>query len=262
MNYKILGNSPQTLVILSGSGVPFPTLEYEILANLLSKTNTVIILEKFGYGFGGVTNSGRDVDTIINEYRAVMSKLNQNKPIILIAHSMGFIEALRWATLYPTEVSAIVGLDPATPEVYEHFNLNEAINGLKTLLENTEVQKLYIEATLQSLPGTLNLDDYKKTLTANLQSKLWLAEALQLRQNIALVKASPYPQIPTLFFISNGGGTGLSTEVWQKGLTAYLQNINPSDYILLDFAHNELYKLAADEINNKINSFNTRKNIL
>ena len=53
----------------------------------------------------------------------MLSALKVPTPVVLCAHSMGFLEALRWAQKYPEEVAALVGLDPATPEVYQTFDL-------------------------------------------------------------------------------------------------------------------------------------------
>ena len=48
-----------TLVLLSGSGVPFPSLEYKTLAKALAKTYQVIGIEKLGYGRSDLTENNR-----------------------------------------------------------------------------------------------------------------------------------------------------------------------------------------------------------
>jgi hypothetical protein len=40
---------------------------------------------------------------------------------------MSGLEALYWAQKFPDEIKAIIGIDMATPEVYEHLKVNSAI---------------------------------------------------------------------------------------------------------------------------------------
>ena len=111
------GYGPTPLVLLSGFSTLFPGLEYGALGTELAKKFPVLIPSKFGYGYSDLTDAPRDADAIVEEYRAVLSALKVPTPVVLCAHSMGFLEALRWAQKYPEEVAALVGLDPATPEV-------------------------------------------------------------------------------------------------------------------------------------------------
>ena len=108
------GYGPTPLVLLSGFSTLFPGLEYGALGTELAKKFPVLIPSKFGYGYSDLTDAPRDVDAIVEEYRAVLSALKVPTPVVLCAHSMGFLEALRWAQKYPEEVAALVGLDPAT----------------------------------------------------------------------------------------------------------------------------------------------------
>ena len=110
-------------MILSGSNILFPGLEYAPLADALREWYSVLIPSKFGYGFSDLTEAPRDVDTVVEEYRRVLAALKHPFPVVLAAHSMGFLEALHWASKYPEEISALVGLDPATPDAYQNMDL-------------------------------------------------------------------------------------------------------------------------------------------
>ncbi len=46
-------------------------------------------------------------------------------------------EAIRWAQLYPNEVSAIIGLDMVTPQSYARLPLNVPVIRLGAILVNT-----------------------------------------------------------------------------------------------------------------------------
>lgn len=67
----------------------------------------------------------REIDTIIDEYRYVIKELNIDPPIVLIAHSMGFLEAIRWSQRFLHEIAGIIGLDAATPNSYLDFNVEK-----------------------------------------------------------------------------------------------------------------------------------------
>lgn len=90
-----VGSGPVTLVILSGSNILFPGLEYAPLADALREWYSVLIPSKFGYGFSDLTEAPRDVDTVVEEYPAgYWPALKHPFPVVLAAHSMGFLEAL------------------------------------------------------------------------------------------------------------------------------------------------------------------------
>ena len=127
------GSGPVTLVILSGSNILFPGLEYAPLADALREWYSVLIPSKFGYGFSDLTEAPRDVDTVVEEYRRVLAALKHPFPVVLAAHSMGFLEALHWASKYPEEISALVGLDPATPDAYQNMDLASVLHHLEHL---------------------------------------------------------------------------------------------------------------------------------
>src|SRR5699024_1310562 len=80
------------------------------------------VIEKAGYGYSEVTDTSRDIDTMLSETREALKQAGISDPYILFPHSMSGIEALYWAEKYPDEVKAIVGSDMATPEAYEQLN--------------------------------------------------------------------------------------------------------------------------------------------
>jgi hypothetical protein len=43
-----------------------------------------------------------------------------------------------------------------------------------------------------------------------------IAEIESAKSNAQKVRALPPPQVPTLFFTSNGNGTGIKTKEWRK----------------------------------------------
>lgn len=247
------GQGSNTLVLLSASGVPFPSLEYKTLAKSLAKTYQVIGIEKLGYGRSDLAENNRDINTVVHEYRSVLQKLGINSPVILVAHSMGFLEALRWGQQYPFEIAGILGIDPATPDCYREFNVEEATKKLKELSADASCRKAAASALVEQLIKEQYIsDNEKKEIGAlafrNLANPNWISEAENLRNAIGLIEQDhPYLQIPMLFFISNGEGTTLKKENWIKYSLQYLDKIRVSQYELFDFPHN-LYQFVYQEI--------------
>ena len=262
MNTYISGEGESCIVFLSGSGVSFPILEYSDFVNGLAKSNKVVMIEKFGYGLSDITDENRDVDAVIEEYRAVIKQMDIHMPVSLIAHSMGFIEALRWAQLYPSEISTLIGLDPASPEHYKSFNIEQALDGIVYMSTNDEMRAGFIESILGRLQdkhkcSEAELKRYREILEKTVANKVWISEAENLRANINLVEENGLVERPTLFFISNGEGTSLPTEIWRNHALDYLEKIEIKDYKLLDCSHT-FDGADIDEIIDVINKFLTQ----
>lgn len=118
------GSGEQTIVFMSGSGTCSPILDFKSLYSLLSDKYRIVVVEKFGYGFSDITDTSRDIDTMLENTRTALSEAGISRPYVLCPHSMSGIEALYLGQKYPSEVSAIVGLDMSVPEAYENMQIN------------------------------------------------------------------------------------------------------------------------------------------
>jgi pimeloyl-ACP methyl ester carboxylesterase len=83
------GGSGPTMVLLSGYGTPAPAVDFAPLIRELDDFD-VIVIEGFGYGYSDLDVPERSV----------------------VGHSAGGLYARYYATTYPGEVSAIIGIDP------------------------------------------------------------------------------------------------------------------------------------------------------
>ena len=229
------GSGPVTLLILSGSNILFPSLEYASLANALSPWYSVLIPSKFGYGHSDLTEAPRDVDTVVEEYRRALAACGRPVPVVLAAHSMGFLEALHWASKYPEEVSALVGLDPAVPEVYQHMDLDAILGRL----------------------DALNRSNWKRALLFRLLTPALLGRcpAMDLHRSVRQVEQEGPPlSHPTLFLLSNGKGTPLAGDVWRACGQHYLSALPVSSLRTFDLPH-DLYRCRPRELADTIHRF-------
>ena len=252
------GVGPVTLLILSGSNILFPGLEYAPLADALSPWYSVLIPSKFGYGHSGLTDAPRDVDTVVEEYRGVLAALERPLPVVLAAHSMGFLEALHWARKYPEEVSALVGLDPAVPQVYQHMELDAVHRRLEDLHRSSWKHRLLFRLTSRALLKRFPASERRELAPAarrNFVSVVWVNEARDLPRSIRQVQQEgPPASVPALFLVSNGKGTPLPQEEWRMCARTYLSAFSVSSLHLLDLPH-DLYRCRPQELADTIHRF-------
>ncbi|MFJ6209172.1 alpha/beta fold hydrolase [Lysinibacillus sp. NPDC092081] len=88
MHVYIEGNGKETLVFMSGGGTSSPVLDFKSLYSLLSDKYKIVVVEKAGYGFSDITDSDRDINTILQETRDSLLKSGVEGPYILFPHSM------------------------------------------------------------------------------------------------------------------------------------------------------------------------------
>ena len=257
MHACLLGSGDITIVLLSGSCVPLPQLEYRPLIKALAKDQFVVLLEKFGYGGSDSTPQPRDLQHVVAEYREALAALDVPLPVVLAAHSMGFLEALYWTQHYPGEVSALVGIDPATPDSYRDFDTEKAAKQITSLSQKPLLRKIAADRYCRQLfrqleiPPERRSDLHAKALR-NFAGPVWAAESEALADNLTAIAAAPLPRsIPTLFFLSNGKGTSMSSALWRQHGLDFLGNMVYGEYILLDLPHN-LHQAAPDLIAKKI----------
>lgn len=249
------GKGKETLVFMSGGGTSAPVLDFKSLYSLLSDKYTIVVIEKAGYGFSEITDTDRDMDTILTETREALLKSDIEGPYILFPHSMSGIEALKWAQDYPDEINAIIGLDMALPAAYENLNISMFMVRLGAFAANTGLTR-FIPSLGESDAikyGTLTEEEielykvifYRRTLTTNM-----INEIKNIKANAQKVEQSGTPNVPILLFSSNGQETGFNEKQWLE-----IQNnfSNENDHVRLieldssHYIHNIDYEQITDE---------------
>lgn len=241
-----------TLVFMSGSGTTAPVLDFKGLYGRLFDDYRVVVVERAGYGWSD--NSGgasRDIETVLQETRLALQVAGESPPYILLPHSMSGLEAIHWANRYPDEVKAIVGLDPATPPIYEIMPPPLLTMRLVAFTAQTGLLRL-MPFLCRDAPSAQYLTEdevavycsimYRRTLTADM-----LAEVEITQENALLVASHGYPDVPFYVFISNGDG--LPMDNWGEVLSAYADSVG-GEYRLLDvghYVHGEAAELIAEE---------------
>jgi len=196
-------NAP-LLIFMSGGGTAAPVYDFKPLYSLLSDEYRIAVVEKIGYGYSEIADIPRDIDTILSETRAALAAVGVSSPYVLVPHSMSGLEALRWAQLYPDEVTGIIGIDMAIPSVYidgvvkvPRFQL-----ALLSGLASVGIQRFLPVSDL-----SLTADEHRQAkllFYRNTLNKTFSNEAKSVLDNAIIVKNGGIPDIPILLLVSDG----------------------------------------------------------
>lgn len=232
-----------TLVFLSGAGTCSPTLDFKTLYSLFEDDYRIAVVERTGYGFSEISDSSRDIDTVLDETRTALKKAGVSGGYVLLPHSMSGIEAVYWSNKYPDEVKGIVGLDPAVPQAYEDMEISSfGQNIAKFGIESGIVRFIpsIAEDSAAIKYGTLTEDEkelykaifYRRTMTESMMN-----ETKCVKENAAKLAEIDDTDVPMLFFASNGEGTGYDKETWRGYIENYIKSKPNGKYVALECSH-------------------------
>lgn len=236
------GKGDLPIVFIAGSGTSSPTLNFKPLYQELSNEYRIVIIERSGYGWSENGSTRRDIETLLFENRKALELAEIEPPYVLFAHSMGALEAIYWSNQHPEEVVAIIGLDPAVPEVYQYLQKPPSIMiNLLAFFARTGITRLSPDVCNESLSiqeEYLTSDEtemfcaifYRSTLTKNM-----LQENKAVDNNALQVEKQGIPDVPLFFFISDGIELGM--ENWRSLLVSYAENAPHGQYMTLDVGH-------------------------
>ena len=193
------------IVLMSGHCTVAPVYDFKILYEKLLHNFRVIVIEKYGYGYSDIFDSPCDIDTLVSVQRQALEILGEAGPYILAPHSMSGLEAIRWKQKYPDEVSAIIGIDMATPlsfSVWTDKQINQTVRLMKVL------RGLGLASILSSVSNLSLTDDefeqHKLLKKRNTFNICCINEAREVLNNARIVGEYGNIQCPTLLFSSNG----------------------------------------------------------
>ncbi|MFZ5642890.1 MAG: alpha/beta fold hydrolase [Bacillota bacterium] len=136
------GEGSATVVFTSGWKVPSPYVDLYPLYSKISKHTRVAVYDRPGYGWSAVSDTPRDIDTITKEIHELLEKAGQKPPYILVGHSIGSLEVLRFAQLYKNEVKGVVLIDGSNPEMYLNMVKPSAFAYMRASIFNNSIYLL------------------------------------------------------------------------------------------------------------------------
>jgi pimeloyl-ACP methyl ester carboxylesterase len=113
MNVQVTGDGPD-VVLLPGFGTASPVLDFGPLVTDLAEDHRVVVVEPFGYGLSDGTDVPRTTENIVSEVHEALQALDVDR-YVLMGHSIAGLYGIEYATRYPDEVTAFVGIDSSVP---------------------------------------------------------------------------------------------------------------------------------------------------
>lgn len=221
MNIYTVGEGPKTIVVLSGFGIQSPIIQYKALADGLKDEYRVVIVEYLGYGYSMSTKNERTNENIVNEIKKALEVSHIDGPYVLMPHSHANVYAMKFQTLYPELVQAIVSIDGQIPaelkdNYYETKLKNDVSNiNLTSIFELTGFERVlsyvredifYIDR-MKAMPNNYGKEEisvYRNRIGSNYLSSTMVREIKKLEENLNEMIDYKYPEyLPTLQILAS-----------------------------------------------------------
>ncbi len=111
--YRIWGSGSTTIVIDTALGTC--SAEWWHIAEKLSEEFRVVTFDRLGCGRSKTPTNARTPQNIAAELDNLLASLGIDNSITLLGHSQGGFYSMQYALMYPSKVTGMVLLDPATP---------------------------------------------------------------------------------------------------------------------------------------------------
>lgn len=233
------GQGPITLVFMSGLGTSSPVYDFQVLYRMLSEDYRVTVVERAGYGWSEITDSPRDLDTVLDETRTALRLAGESPPFVLFPHSLAGMEALHWAHEFPEEIAAIIGLDPLVPEYHHQTEDPPSFSRIVSFLADSGLMRHNEGVFQDNFPamreGHLTERDARAARTVffrRVQTGPMWAEIEMLPENAELLLTSGKPEVPFHAFVSSEN----EDAAWASYLERYAEATGGQTF-LLDAGH-------------------------
>jgi pimeloyl-ACP methyl ester carboxylesterase len=108
------GEGP-AVVLSAGAGVKDPRAGFAAVTAALRDRAMTVVFDRPGFGKSETTTGPRDADTSARRLDELLTIAGIPFPVVLVGHSIGSFDVLRYAQLYPGKVTAVVLLDGTPP---------------------------------------------------------------------------------------------------------------------------------------------------
>lgn len=259
------GQGKATVVFVSGWGIPCPYADFYPLYNEISKYTRIAVYDRPGYGWSDTANTPRDIDTITEELHELLHKSGEKGPYILVAHSLGSLEVIRFAQRYKDEVKGIVMIEGGNPDYYSKEDMTDCAGtnstiisvlkqfGILRLMFNSSgfCDSVYSARNKFSLePKELKVLDESMYLK-NVVNKNKSDEQKNIKTNAAkVVSKGKLSNIP-LRILTSESEAAADTK-WEKSQEAFKSWSSDSKQIVVSNANHNIHQYAPEVVNREI----------
>jgi pimeloyl-ACP methyl ester carboxylesterase len=110
MNIGCLGRGSPTVMFEYGLGGHM--LNWQKVQPEISALTTTCLYDRAGYGFSDPSPSPMTAQTVTDDLYWLLDKAGVQKPVVLVAHSLGGLYATLYADRFPSQVAGLVLIDP------------------------------------------------------------------------------------------------------------------------------------------------------
>ena len=274
INYSVIGDNGDTIVILPGQGSVSPHYEFLSLAKRLAESHKVIIIEPLGYGLSDDTDVPRTAENICNEIHEVLSYLGEDR-YYLMGHSISGLYELLYANMFENELLGVIGLDSSVPQQIDDRNWDLGAFGLRCY------RFLFIDTGLLRL-SVIGIEDYPDEVLDNpmfkgsimqcfaalpksdkatmaelycsrAQNSTMITEYAMFNDNCTSISDLSFPEsVPVLYILASDSVD--STPEWLSWHTALASNSTESSVCVVNSNH-YVHLSAESEVFTKIEAW-------
>ncbi|MBD7951670.1 alpha/beta fold hydrolase [Oerskovia rustica] len=209
MNVRVSGSGPVDVVLLPGFGTASPVLDFEPLVADLAQDHRVVVVEPFGYGLSDGTDVERTTQNVVAEVHEALQELGVDR-YVLMGHSIAGIYGIEYASRYPDEVTAFVGIDTSVPG-QPHMD-TEFPTGLMSAARNLGLARVLTALGGDGLDGSVYSDHAREQMTMlahrNSLRPTYLDEMSHIAANFERALSTTFPaDLPLLLFVEADNAT-------------------------------------------------------
>jgi pimeloyl-ACP methyl ester carboxylesterase len=116
INLVCLGHGSPTIILTAGLGDW--SMTWRLVQRPLAKRTRVCAWDRAGYGFSSPSRQPQDVIHTTEDLEQTLKAAGIQGPYVMVGHSRGAYEALRFTDLHPRQVVGMVLEDPAIPDQF------------------------------------------------------------------------------------------------------------------------------------------------
>lgn len=228
-HYYSKGSGDTAFVFITGSGTPCAYTDFYALQNMLSAKGQTVTFDHAGSGWSSNANSPRTIENMTNELSVLIDTVAPNKPIVIICHSLGSLEAIQYTQTNPEKRT--IGLNRLMGELgcfLPVYGENSRNKNLPEIVKDIDKAMFYRFAGNADSINTINL----------------------INENATTVLKGPLlGDVPILVLSSDGG------DDWNKvqiQLASWSEN---SEQVMLKKSEHYLYWSNYEQVSDCIESF-------
>lgn len=203
-------NAEHTLVFLHSNGIADDSVALEPLFRELADDYRLVYIDRSGFGYSDLAETDKDIDSIINEMRNVLSKLNIKGPYVLVPNGIAGLEATYWAKTYPEEVESVIGINISVADEFDGITEEEYCGFFNYLMVKFSAigGQRYVKNVYPDNIGAVYTEKQmiirKALISKNFYTKDMYEEDLRAVDNAKKAKQAGFPtDTPMLVLLAN-----------------------------------------------------------